>query len=122
MLNDIQTVCFPYCLRQGRDGRYVLLNRQYKPLGFCTRKKVAYLKYPIILRIKGLTQEKIQRLSCYADPNPIWIQLYDDASAPTRNAENMRAYLDRLAILAKLKVEEPPELELAEQPPGRPHS
>ena len=35
-LGDFRSVFMPYCLRKQKDGRYVVLNREYKPVGFFT--------------------------------------------------------------------------------------
>ena len=47
----------PYCVQKEAEGKYVVLNRNYKPLGFNTEKGVSYEKYPIIHKLKGLTPE-----------------------------------------------------------------
>jgi hypothetical protein len=32
--SDFRAMFFPYCLQKQKDGRYVVLNREYKPVGF----------------------------------------------------------------------------------------
>ncbi|WP_198805938.1 hypothetical protein [Leptolyngbya sp. BL0902] len=104
-LNDFRSVFFPYCLEKQPDGRYVVLNREYKPLGFKTRKYITYEEYPICVELKGLGPARAEKLSCHGDPNMDVIYLYDDSCVPTKSAEHMNNYLERLKILAKLKVQ-----------------
>ena len=33
---DFRAVYFPYCIEKQADGTWVVLNRQYKPVGFNT--------------------------------------------------------------------------------------
>lgn len=46
-LNDFRSVHLPYCIKKLPSGAYVVLNREYKPLGFKTREHVDYEAYPI---------------------------------------------------------------------------
>lgn len=102
-LNDFRSVHMPYCLKKQPDGTYVVLNREYKPLGFNTHKHVEYENYPIKAKIK-ITAATAKKLSCHGDTDISSIFLYDDGCIPTSNAANMNNYLDRLKALAKLKV------------------
>lgn len=102
---DIRQQFLPYCLQRRPDGRYAILNRRYKPIGFNTTDWITYEDLPILVKFKRLTEQTIVKLSCTGDTDPERIFLYDDGCIPTRDADDMRAYLDRLAILAKLQVE-----------------
>jgi len=103
-LGSFSSVFLPYCLQKQPDGRYAVLNRRYKPVGFLTTQHVNYPDYPILVRLKGLTAKKAAALSCKADPNLDEIYLYSGGSVPTRNKANMRAYLGKLEVLAKLSI------------------
>lgn len=48
MTTDFSAVFLPYCLQKQSDGQYVVLNRQYKKLGFKTLEHIDYEEYPII--------------------------------------------------------------------------
>ena len=88
------------------DGRYVVLNREYKPIGFRTREHVDYQAYPIAVRFKGLTKATARKLSYKGSEDLERIALYNDGCIPTKSAANMEAYLARLALLAELEIEE----------------
>jgi len=103
-LTDIQSTHLPYCLARQNDGRYVVLNRDYKPIGFRTTEHEDYSKHPIAVKISRLSARTAARLSHNNDQRVDRIYLYDDACIPTSSSEHMAAYLQRLAILAKLKV------------------
>ena len=94
----------PYCLQRLDDGRYVVLNRDYKPLGFHTRDHVDYVAYPIAVKLKGLTERVASTLAHNGSGALDKIYLYDDGSVPTASTANMSAYMERLAILAKLQI------------------
>jgi len=102
---EFRAIFLPYCLDRQEDGRYAVLNRNYKPLGFTTREFTTYSDYPVLVTIKGLSPEKIRAISANGDADPERIYLYNDGCVPTRSAEHMQAYQNRLALLAPLMVE-----------------
>jgi hypothetical protein len=104
-LNDFRSVFLPYCLEKQPDGRYVVLNREYKPIGFKTREHIEYEEYPICVELKGIGEVTAAKVSYNSDSNTDMIFLYNDGCVPTESAEHMKNYLNRLAILAKLKVD-----------------
>jgi hypothetical protein len=104
-MSDIRAYHLPYCLERQADGRYVILNRRYKPVGFTTRERVDYGAYPIAVKFKRLTRATAARLSVRGSEDLEKIWLYDDATVPTASARNMQQYLDRLKVLMSLKVD-----------------
>lgn len=105
-LGDVRAVYMPYCLKKQDDGAYAILNREYKPVGFNTRDFVKYEDYPVTAKLKGIGPATARRLSCHDKADTDVIYLYDDATAPVNSSANMDAYLEKLRILAKFKVEE----------------
>lgn len=103
-LNQFLTACLPYCLKRQPDGKYVVLNREYKPVGFKTEEFITYKDYPISLEIKGLSSDIAAKLSCFGIPDLDTIQLYDDGHDPLSDAEKMECYLRRLKFLSKMEV------------------
>jgi hypothetical protein len=95
----------PYCLVQQLSGRYMLLNRNYKPIGFVTDEGLDYDSYPITIEIKGLTPDVAASLDCRQRALLEAIFLYDDDCIPTDDAASMEAYLKRLGVLMTLKTE-----------------
>ena len=85
---EFRRICLPYVLQQQKDGSYIALNRNYKPIGF---------------RFKGLSPDMIRKLSIQAHTDGD-IYLYDDGCVPTRRKKHMTAYLEKLAMLMKLDV------------------
>jgi hypothetical protein len=83
-------VFLPYALMNMRDGRFLPMNREYKPLG------------PEV-RIKGLTPARAARIGLKDGGN--FYFLYDDATQPQSSAENWRRYEQVLEKLMKLEVE-----------------
>lgn len=104
VMTDFRAVFLPYCLERQKDGRYVVLNRRYKPLGFMTSDWVDYGKQPIAAKLR-LPKNLIAKLSCNTPADPAKFWLYNDDSIPTRSAANMRAYQAKIALLAKLKIQ-----------------
>ena len=102
-LHDFRSAHLPYCLQMQKDGRYVVLNREYKPIGFTTTDWVDYEKYPVAVKIKGLTAKKAEKVSYKGSGDLDNIYLYNDGCVPTKSTKNMQAYLKRLEALAKLR-------------------
>lgn len=102
-LNDLRSVHMPYCLQKQEDGRYIVLNRAGKPLGFCTNDKVKYDVYPIKVKMR-ITSATAKKLSWEGNGNTERIFLYNDGCIPTKSSTNMTHYLDRLRILMSLKI------------------
>lgn len=103
-MRDFRSVFLPYCIQKQPDGRYAVLNRNYKPIGFITSEHVVYANYPILVKLRGLKQTTAAKISFKGDSNTKEIFLYNDGCVPTRNKKNMAAYLERLRVLASLSV------------------
>lgn len=96
---------FPYCLDQLKDGRYVLLNRNYKPLGFMVDKYVTYEDHPIGVRLKGLTPAVAATIDARGRDNIKRMYLYNDGCTPDTSPEDAQAYFKRLAIVMDLMID-----------------
>jgi len=103
-LGHFVTVFLPYCLEKQPDGKYAVLNREYKPVGFKTTELVKYSDYPVCVEIKRMTPTLAASLSCHGKQDTDKIHLYDDVSDPRHSRANLSAYLDRLSSLATLEV------------------
>lgn len=90
-----------YCLKRLANGRYIALNRDYKPLGLETQEFVRYEDFPLD-SLPGLTSEIAAALSARGSDDVDNIYLYNDGCVPTRSAANMRAYEKKLALLDQL--------------------
>lgn len=107
MLKDeLRQTHFPYCLTRQQDGSYVLLNRNYKPIGFMVGEWVHYEDHPVGVRIKGITPKVAAELDIRGRDNIERIYLYNDGNNPSRGPEYMRAYLDKLAKLMAMPIED----------------
>lgn len=104
MKPDFRRTYFPYCLQRQADGRYAILNRDYKPIGFQTSKHVDYAAYPTLVQFKRLTKETAAALSARGDDNLEAIFLYNDGCVPTDSAAHWTAYAERLKRLAHLTI------------------
>lgn len=106
-LSDFRSVFMPYCIRKQSDGRYVVLNRAYKPVGFATSDFVKYEEHPVAVHLEGIGPATAAKLSWSGDKNTDEIFLYNDGCIPTSSAGNMNQYLSKLQILAGLKIKQP---------------
>lgn len=104
-LYDFRSIYLPYCLQRQKDGRYIVLNREYKPIGFNTLEHVNYEDYPIAAKIKGITKKTASEISIDSSSNLDMIFLYNDATNPISNSKNMKEYLKKIERLAKLKAD-----------------
>ncbi len=104
-LKDFRAVFLPYCLDKQPDGRYAVLNREYKPVGFFTKEWITYAEHPVLVKLRGITPTLAAKLSWEHSKDTSRVYLYNDASSPVLSKANMRAYLDKLELLAKLGFE-----------------
>lgn len=102
--DEVSAIHLPYCIKRLEDRRYIVLNRNYKPVGFTTREHLDYASYPVAVRLEGLNQLVASKLFHCGSTSLDEIWLYDDGSIPTRSSENMDAYLERLKIFAEMKI------------------
>jgi hypothetical protein len=101
-LKNVLSAYLPYMLRRQSCGRYVVVNREYKPVGFNTLTFTKYEPFPVLVRIKGLTPLRASKISFNGSSSLIDIRLYDDGCYPNSAKRKMDDYLARLAVLAKL--------------------
>lgn len=101
---EFRRVFMPYCIQLLKDGRYIVLNRGYKPLGvhdFNTH--VDYDTHPSACSMK-ITPATKKKLAITEHPSPDIIYLYNDATIPSKSKRNMDLYSAKLHILSKLNV------------------
>lgn len=101
-LNNFISVVLPYCLKRLEDGTYVILNREYKPIGFKTREHIEYEDFPITHKIKGITKKTAEKLSWKGDNNLDTIFLYDGTNIIS--SIKMNLYLEKIKIISKYKI------------------
>jgi hypothetical protein len=105
MQKSIRAIFFPYCLLQRKDKKWVILNRNYKPVGVSNGEWVDYDAVPADVCIKSITSIQRSRLSCGREnSDPFRIYLYNDECVPNVSREHMDAYLAKIALLMRLKV------------------
>ena len=105
-MTDFRCIYLPYCLLKHDSGGYLILNRDYKPLGFSTTKHLTYEDYPIEAKFLRMSKTTAAKLSYEKSDNLDRIFLYNDGCIPTSSEQNMKQYLEKLKILAKLKIKD----------------
>lgn len=105
IIEEFRRTHLPYCIARPEKGSYVILNRNYKPLGFTTHDFVDYDKYPIQVNYR-ISKIMAAKLSWdgkgFEECEALW--LYNDSCIPTSHKRHMDIYLKKIAILAKLKT------------------
>ena len=102
-LRDFRSVFMPYCLKRQKDGRYAVLNREYKPVGFWTAAFIDYEEHPVLVRMR-ITEKQAAKISYNGSTNIDEIFLYDDGCIPTSSKQAMAAYLERIERLMRYKI------------------
>ncbi|MEZ5492856.1 MAG: hypothetical protein R3F50_21475 [Gammaproteobacteria bacterium] len=105
-LGDFRSIYLPYCLERQENGSYAVLNREYKPVGFNTNEHISYEDYPVTTNFKKLGPMTAKRLSYDQSESLDKVYLYNDGCLPTSSKESMEAYLEKIAVLAKLEVDD----------------
>ena len=101
MITGYRATHLIYCLELLECGRYVALNRNYKPIGFLTDDRVNYGEYPVLLDVR-VTPRAAARISWKGDSNTARIYLYNDGCIPVPGKESWSHYCERLGVLAKV--------------------
>ena len=104
MSHDFRSMFFPYCLKMQDDGRYAVLNREYKPVGFIPYGFINDSDYPVCIEIKSIGPGTARKLSYDNNPHTEEIFLYNDGCNPIRDKKHMAAYLRKLELLAKKEI------------------
>ncbi len=97
-------VYLPYCIELKPNGSVVVLNREFKPLGFKTKKVFEYEDYPILTWLRDFTPEKMAQIVFCKGEGSKRLYLYDDTFVPTDSSRHMSNYLERLSVLADLDI------------------
>jgi hypothetical protein len=104
-VTNTRALYFPYCLQQLDDKSWIILNRNYKPLGSATEEHVTYEDIDPKMRIAKIASAQARLLAYSGDADAEGrIYLYQDGCIPTDSEKNMTAYLKRLSVLMKLKL------------------
>ncbi len=69
MLNNVRALYFPYCLHQREDKRWIILNRNYKPVGALSGDWVDYDAVLSDMCIKSITPTQAAKLSYTGEPD-----------------------------------------------------
>ena len=69
-LGDFRSIYMPYCLQKQDDDSYLVLNREYKPVGFNTKDYIRYEDFPVATKLKGIGSGIAKQLS-YKDSDNI---------------------------------------------------
>jgi hypothetical protein len=99
----------PYCLQRCDDGRWLVLNRNYKPIGVTSDEFVDYETCPGI-RLR-LTKAQLKKVSWKPEAdlsstvNKVW--LYSDGCIPRHDARHQAAYAGRLMVLINAEARRP---------------
>lgn len=103
-MSDFRRIYLPYCLKKQPDGRWIVLNRNYKPLGQHTRQWVDYAD-PHLVNFKGLGPATLAKLSAPgSELTEDTVYLYNDGCMPIDGAAHWDAYQARLRLLAGLQI------------------
>jgi len=106
----------PYCIQRLDKYEYVILNREYRPIGFnewFENNKESFNKYPVVKKYKGMNTVlkyisghnleltlnldiKINKIT------KLW--LYDDKNHPLKSNDNMMKYAKILEKLGKVQL------------------
>lgn len=109
-LNNFRQIHLPYCLKRLENGKYVVLNREYQPLGFRAEKwdylsnPATYENYPIAFDFPWLNEDMARILSIDGKPDLDQIWLYNDGTVPDWSPRISMVYFTKLAILMNWNV------------------
>ncbi|MDE6250680.1 MAG: hypothetical protein K2M34_03540 [Alphaproteobacteria bacterium] len=91
---------FPYCMKHLGNHNYIILNRNYKPLG-TTDWIEDYASHPSVRQIR-LTQKQAKQLSYKGSDDVECVYFFDETPNVLTDKKALSDYLNRLGLLAKL--------------------
>jgi len=123
MIDGFYRIYYPYCIKMISERKIVVLNRNYKPLGYTSRLYVDYNDYAVPIKMTKTLIEKISvHFQEYKECLPIltkrrdrllkshndylargFVFLYDDCTNPAKSKKHMDVYLKKLGFLALAK-------------------
>jgi hypothetical protein len=92
---------FPYCIQHLGGDKYIILNRNYKPLGQTSFDYVDYEKHPSVIHMK-ITKKQATKLSYDGLIKSDYIYFYDNSDKVLRNPQTFNDYIVRLKLLATI--------------------
>lgn len=95
-------IYLPYCVQRVEGDLWVVLNRDYKPLGVPKGEWIDYRPHALPMKI---SEKQMAAIDCQGRPGPNEFWLYDDGCVPADSAEKWLAYQARLQRLSALKVQ-----------------
>lgn len=99
---------FPYCIQKTKDGKWLILNRNYKPLGSTGKEWVDYDNHPDRMPINSRAIAELRKLAVYDIPDkpddPGVFFFYKDGSMPTASDSDWQRYSKILQLLAGAKL------------------
>lgn len=104
-VSEFRQMFLIYCLQRQKDGRYIALNRRYKPVGITSTEWVKDKDFAVSFKFKrALSARQIAALSFDGNTAAECVYLYNDGCVPTDSAAHWRDYAKRLERLAAYKI------------------
>src|SRR5215831_17480923 len=88
---------FVYCAHKCRDGKYILLDRFYKPVGWIGDVWADYEAWPRRFAVQ-ITPQMAAKMSYKGSDDVDRIWFFNDSCPPWRDDKNRKAYLKRLEL------------------------
>lgn len=101
MKKELMYTHFPYCIQHLDKDRYIILNRDYKPLG--TEAFSDYVSHSSVIRI-NMTKKRAVKLSHNHSDNIERVYLFENTPGTLSDRKKFSEYMARLAELAKMKT------------------
>lgn len=99
---------FPYCIQKTADGKWLVLNRSYKPLGVVSKDWVDYDSHPDRVPLDHRSVAALTRIAVYEmddeEGNPVTIFFYKDGQRIADTDEGWSTYAAVLQVLGQAKV------------------
>ena len=92
----------PYLLQRLKDGSWVELNREYKPLTVQEGVWIDYELFPFKRKIAEIPPKAREALAVDGDGSGDKLYLYHDGCIPTDSRKHLSAYRRRLNIIDAL--------------------
>lgn len=99
-------IFLPYCIAKLPSGNWIFLNREYAPVGVCSREYIDYEKSEAVFKFTKDPETVLNRnsLNTVESAEGTRYYLFDDGCTPYSSTQSEKDYFLRVKKIMKLRM------------------